>query len=116
MATVTEDTPYWVAFNRIPTIGRARYERLERAFGSLAEAWRASEKDLRAAALDERSVQAVMLARPGLSPEREMDGLQRAGVQALTWHDERYPALLKESFDRPPVLYVRGTLVEDDDL
>jgi DNA processing protein len=113
---MTEDTPYWVAFNRIPTIGRARYERLERAFGSLAHAWRAGEGELREAGLDERSVRAVAATRPRISPEGEMAALQRAGVQALIWHDERYPALLRESFDRPPVLYVRGTIEEQDDV
>ena len=112
---MNEDTPYWVAFNRVATIGRARYERLERAFGSLAEAWRASGGDLRESGLDERSVRAVVSARPGISPEREMAALERLGVQALTWHDAAYPRLLKESFDRPPVLYVRGTIKAEDD-
>ncbi|MHB8574926.1 MAG: DNA-processing protein DprA [Dehalococcoidia bacterium] len=112
---MTEDTPYWVAFNRVATIGRARYERLERAFGSLAEAWLASSGALRAAGIDERSVKAILAARPGISPEREMAALQRLNVQALTWHDAAYPRLLKESFDRPPVLYVRGTIEEADD-
>jgi DNA processing protein len=45
-----------------------------------------------------------------------MVALQRAGVTALTWNDSAYPSLLKESFDRPPVLYVRGTLTPEDDL
>jgi DNA processing protein len=36
------------------------------------------------------------------------------GVRALTWHDEAYPPSLKEIFDRPPVLYVRGDLTAAD--
>jgi DNA processing protein len=113
---VTEDTPFWVAFNRIPTIGRARFQRLEKAFGSLAEAWRATPAALRDAGLDDRSVRAVATARPAISPEREMAALERLDVSALTWHDDGYPALLKESYDRPPVLYVRGTMEPADHL
>ena len=30
-----DDTKYWVAFSRISNIGRVRFERLERYFGSL---------------------------------------------------------------------------------
>ncbi|HLZ70466.1 MAG TPA: DNA-processing protein DprA [Dehalococcoidia bacterium] len=113
---VLTETAYWVAFNRISTIGRARYERLERAFGSLAAAWEASSGELRAAGLDERSVTAVEAQRPRISPEAELAALQRLGVEALTWHDDRYPRLLKESFDRPPVVYIRGSLLPEDDL
>jgi len=111
-----EDTAYWLAFNRIPTIGRARFERLERAFGTLDRAWLASDADLRAAGIDDRSARAISAARPRISPERELAALQRIGVTALTWNDPLYPPLLKESYDRPPVLYVRGTITNEDEL
>lgn len=42
--------------------------------------------------------------------------MQRLGVTALTWNDLMYPTRLKESFDRPPVLYVRGTITNEDEL
>jgi len=113
---LNQDTPYWVAFTRIPTIGRVRIERLERAFGSLEAAWLASAAALKEAGLDQRSVEAVVAERPRLSPEAEMAALARLNVTALTWRDDQYPARLKESFDRPPVLYVRGTITPEDDI
>lgn len=109
------DLPYWVAFNRIPGIGRARFTQMESAFSSLADAWRASAGELRAAGLDERSVEAIVGARPSVSPDAEMERLARAHVQALTWHDPKYPARLKEIYDPPPVLYVRGDLTPADE-
>src|SRR5579883_2252988 len=114
--SMTADTPYWLAFNRIPTIGRARFERLERAFGTLAAAWSAAPGELEGAGIEERSVRAIVAARATSAPERELAALQRAGVTAFTWNDAGYPALLKESFDRPPLLYVRGTIDKADDL
>ncbi len=36
-------------------------------------------------------------------------------MRALTWHDEQYPKLLREVYDRPPVLYVRGELTAADE-
>jgi DNA processing protein len=109
------DLPYWIAFSRIPSVGRARIERLERFFPSLAEAWRAGASELRAAGLDDKTVEAIVTARPTIAPERELERLERLGITALTWHDPRYPARLKESYDRPPVLYVRGQLTEADE-
>ena len=32
-------------------------------------------------------------------------------VQMLIWHDDDYPARLKEIYDYPPVLYVRGAIL-----
>ena len=108
------DTPYWVAFSRIPSIGRARIERLEARFGTLADAWRASASELRAAGIDAKALDAVLAARPKIGPDAEMARLERAGVEALTWHDPRYPSRLRETYDRPPVLYLRGDLTDAD--
>jgi DNA processing protein len=109
------DTPYWVAFSRIPSIGRARIERLEAAFGSLRDAWSASATELRDAGLDARAAGTILAQRPRIEPDAEMERLARAGVGALTWHDRRYPSRLKEAYDRPPVLYLRGELTDADE-
>jgi DNA processing protein len=108
------DLPFWVAFSRIPGVGRARFQLLERHFGSLAEAWEAPAAELLAAGLDQRTVAAIVQRRGRISPQQEMERLQRQGVQALTWHDPAYPPLLKEIYDLPPVLYLRGELTEQD--
>lgn len=109
------DLSFWLAFNRVPSVGRVRFERLERHFGTLAEAWAAGAAELRAAGLDEKSVQAVMTARARVSPAAEAERLERLGITAITWHDPRYPGRLRETVDKPPVLYLRGTLDEADD-
>jgi DNA processing protein len=106
---------YWVAFGRVPQIGRARIALLEARFGSMAEAWQASPAALQSGGLDGSALSALLAARDGVSPEDELEKLDRAGVRALTWHDEAYPSRLKEIFDRPPVLYVRGELLSADD-
>ena len=109
------DLPYWVAFSLIPGIGRARFAHMEGGFRSLADAWRAGAAELRACGLDERSVEAIVAARPGISPDAEMERLARANVTALTWHDAAYPARLKEIYDPPPVLFVRGEMTPADE-
>ncbi|MGQ9572174.1 MAG: DNA-processing protein DprA [Dehalococcoidia bacterium] len=109
------DTRYWVAFNRIAGIGRVRYSLLEKHFGRLENAWTASPAELRAAGLDDKTVAAIVAQRPKVSPEAEMERLAGYGVRALTWNDPAYPSRLKEIYDLPPVLYVRGELTEADE-
>lgn len=106
---------YWVALGRVPQLGRARFALLEAAFPSMEEAWRASPGALQSAGLTGAALSALLAARDAIEPEAELERLDKAGVTALPWNDEAYPAGLREIFDKPPVLYVRGGLAAADD-
>jgi len=106
---------YWLAFNRIPGLGTARFRLLERYFPDLETAWRAGPTELTSAGLDRRTLSSILKHRPGISPQRELDDLGKTNVRALIWNDPGYPARLKEIYDPPPVLYVRGDLLPEDE-
>lgn len=106
---------YWVALGRVPQIGRARFTLLEGHFGSMEDAWRASAAELQAAGLTGAALSALLAARDRIEPEAELEALDRLGVRALTWHDDSYPHRLKEIYDRPPLLYMRGQLTSADE-
>ena len=115
MANEDADLKYWVAFGLIPRVGRARFLLLEKHFGRLENAWTASAGELRAAGLDQASVTSILASRPEISPEAEVERLARHHVQALNWNDASYPGKLKEIYDPPPVLYVRGEITAADE-
>ena len=115
MANTDADLKYWVAFGRVPRIGRARVSLLEKHFGKLENAWTACAGELRAAGLDQASITSILASRSEISPEAEIEHLARHHVRALTWNDAAYPAKLKEIYDLPPVLYVRGELTDADE-
>lgn len=106
---------YWLAFARVPRIGRVRAAQLEAHFGTLEAAWRASAGELKGAGLDTATVQACIDARATVEPEREPELLAQHGITAITWHDAAYPARLQQIYDRPPVLFVRGQLAAADE-
>jgi DNA processing protein len=106
---------YWIALNRIRGLGRVRFQQLEDHFSTLANAWTASAGELRAAGLDDGAVRAIVEGRPSIEPDSEAERLRSAGVTALTWHDDAYPKQLREVFDRPPVLFVRGHIEPADE-
>ncbi|MBI4498865.1 MAG: DNA-protecting protein DprA [Chloroflexi bacterium] len=110
------DLPYWIAFSRMPGVGPVRFGLLESYFGDLEAAWRASGAELQRAGLDSRTVQTILDQRSAVTPEAELARLEQHRTQALTWHDPGYPSRLKEVHDRPPVLYVRGSLTTQDEL
>ena len=112
---MNSDIKYWVGFNNIPGIGRVRLGQLESYFGGLEAAWNAGPGEIKRAGLDSAALRAISQWRDKISPDDEMDKLQKSGVQVLTCNDDAYPKRLKEIYDYPPVLYVRGTLLPEDE-
>ena len=104
-----------MGFNLIPGIGRVRLAQLENYFGNLENAWQADPVDLKHSGLDSRAVRTIASWQPKLSLEAEMEKLDHYGIKVFTWHDPGYPARLKEIYDYPPILYVRGSLLPEDE-
>ena len=115
MTSQFPDLPYWIAFSRVPSVGRVRVGLLEERFGSLEAAWGASAGELRAAGLDRSVVSSITAVRGHVDPLDEYERVQKAGVGVLTWHDSAYPRLLREIDDLPPILYVKGELASEDE-
>ncbi len=115
MEEIKKDIKYWVGFSLIPGIGRVRFSQLENYFGSLENAWKASSSGLRQSGLDNSSIRAITSWRPKVSLEAEMEKLDRYGVKVFTCHDADYPSRLKEIYDYPPLLYIRGSLLPEDE-
>ncbi len=110
-----DELKYWVAFSGIAGVGRVRISRLREYFGGLQDAWNAPEGKLKQAGLDSRSVAALMTVRSKISLDAEMEKLERLGVKVLICEDPVYPSRLKEIYDYPPVLYVKGNLPAQDE-
>lgn len=109
------DLKYWVGFNLMPGIGRAKFSKLEGYFGDLEKAWNAGSAELRSAGLDTKSVETILAKRSQISLDAELERLERYKIKVLTWNDPAYPPKLREIYDVPPVLYVRGTLAPEDE-
>lgn len=113
--SLTEDAKFWVGFGRVPFVGPARIERLVRHFGGLDRAWAAPPQELRRV-LDERALASLLKTRGELSLDGEMERIAGAGVSVLTRADSGYPRLLAQIPAPPPVLYLRGNLLPEDEV
>lgn len=113
--TVT-DRRYWVGFNLVTGIGPAKTRMLLSAFGGdLATAWNADAGALRAAGLDRRALENLLKTRATRDLDAEMERINALAISVLTWEDEGYPRLLQQIYDPPPVLYVKGRLLPEDE-
>ena len=110
-----EDIKYWVAFNNIPGIGRVRLAQLDNYFGNLENAWKAPIGELKKTGIDTVAIRAINRYRPDISPDEAMEKLDHYGVKVVTCNDPDYPSKLKEIYDYPPVIYLRGNLLPEDE-
>ncbi len=109
-----ERKAYWVGFNLVRGIGAVRLKGLLDFFGSLEIAWQAPVDALQAAGLSGKIIENLLVVRKGVNLERVWERIQTQGIHVMTWDDEAYPHRLKEIDQPPPVLYVRGEILDED--
>jgi len=91
-----------------------KFRALLNHFGDLEEAWRADALELKEAGLDKRALGSFMTMRSTISLDGEMEKIERQGVKLLTWEDPAYPPRLLNIYNPPPVLYVKGKILDED--
>ena len=109
-----QDVRYWVGFNIVRGIGPTRLRALLDYFGDVERAWHAPDAELQRAGLDRRSRANLLTVRATYDLDLELARIAESGARVLTWESADYPRLLREIADPPPVLYVKGTITEED--
>ena len=99
---------HWLALALTPSLGPSRCRRLVEHFGSANAVFRASLTELEAAGLQAVAAQSIALGKSAELAQEEMVRAASVGAQILTLDDPVYPPLLKQIYDPPVALYVRG--------
>jgi DNA processing protein len=110
-----DERPYWVALCMAAGIGPVRFHRLLQLCGDARGAWQASELELAAAGLERRTMEALRDLRRRMTPQAITAQLARLEIDSLTLLDDTYPPNLRHIADPPPVLFVRGSIREQDE-
>ena len=93
-----------------------RFKSLLDHFGDLESAWEGSYAGLKAAGLSQKLVEQVIYQRQMVDLSAEIAKIRQAGLTVLTWESPDYPRLLRDIHHPPPVLYVKGQLLPEDNL
>ncbi len=115
MTTINDSNKYWIGFNLIPGIGRVKFTQIENYFGDIEKAWHAGHDEFKKAGLDDSAVNSVVQWRPKISLDAEIEKLKKYNIKAFNYHDNGYPSRLKEIHDFPPVIYIRGNILDEDE-
>ncbi|MEK7623057.1 MAG: DNA-processing protein DprA [Patescibacteria group bacterium] len=97
-----------------PKLTPKRYQDLARIPASFDEIWQANAQSLKQTGWDEELIREFISWREALNVEKIERDLQKEGIEVIAQSDERYPSLLKQLYDPPAALFVRGTLAKVD--
>jgi DNA processing protein len=103
-----EQTLQWLALTLTPGLGPTRARRLVEHFGTIVEVFRASLTELEATGLLAVSAQALGTGKALELAQEEMARATANGIHLVSLDDPTYPPRLKQIYDPPPILYVRG--------
>lgn len=104
-----------VALNLIEGIGPVRVRQLLEHFGEPAAVLGAGRGQLRQArGIGEETAEAIVNWEKTVDLAGELKRISEFGCRIVTQADEEYPPLLKEIYDPPIVLYVKGQLLPKD--
>jgi DNA processing protein len=106
----------WLALSLAPGIGGKTFHRLLRRFGSPDQVFTARRSELeQIRGLKRTTIDAIKSSTLRETAERETLRLRSLGIQIIQWGTEKYPNYLANIADPPPILYVNGTLLPEDE-
>lgn len=98
----------WLALALVPNLGARTAGKLLREFGGPDGVFAASLTSLEGMRLPAAVAQAIHSKEPLRAAEKELAAVRKDGCRLLHWDEAEYPRLLRETYDPPPLLYVRG--------
>ena len=105
----------FIALNMIEHVGPVRVRQLLERFGDAPAILRASKQQLLAVrSIGADTADAIAGWEKNVDLDAELKRIQEFGCHVLTQDDEDYPPSLREIYDPPIVLYVKGTLNAKD--
>ena len=110
-----DDKEALIALNMIPHIGPVRLRNLQDRIGSPAAILGASRDQLLSVpGIGEAGADAVVDWEKSVDLAGELRRIREFGCNIVTWQDADYPPLLKQIYDPPILLYVKGSLSPRD--
>jgi DNA processing protein len=104
------DIVYYHAFSCIGGFGPQKFKKLLARFGSLQNAWGASQNEILESGIGPALSESFEKKRRSLSPESLFAELEKEKISFIAINSDEYPPLLKEIPSAPAVLYIKGNI------
>jgi DNA processing protein len=111
------DIEKWLKLAGAQGVGPVIFGKLLSYFGPPERALGASVSELaKVEGIGLHTAEKIAMSRDKTDTAGEIELAEKLGVTIIHLQDQRYPSLLKQIYDPPPVLYIKGTITEQDNL
>lgn len=111
------DIEKWLSLIRADGVGPVNFRKLVQKLGSIDAVLGASVAQLtQVEGIGDKTAERIARSRNRFDPAKELELADKHGVCIICLDDSRYPAPLGKIYDPPPVLYIKGTLIRQDNL
>jgi len=111
------DIEKWLKLIRADNVGPTTFSKLIKHFGTIERALGASVSELaKINGIGFKTAEQIVRTRDKFDATAELELAEKLGVWIINFDDERYPPVLKQIYDPPPVLYIKGSLTRSDNL
>lgn len=106
----SEQARYWVALALTQGLGPTRIRKLTEHFGSAERVFHASLTELESTGIQAVSAQSIATGKSLELAQQECAKALEAGAKIISLSDPEYPSRLKEIYDPPVILFVKGSI------
>ena len=117
MQSHSPDIENWLSLIRAEGVGPVNFQKLLQKLGSIENVLGASVAQLtKVDGIGDKTAERIVRTRGQFDVAKELELADKLGVWLVCLDDDRYPAALKQIYDPPPVMYIKGTLCRQDSL
>ncbi|MCP4608867.1 MAG: DNA-protecting protein DprA [Planctomycetes bacterium] len=111
------DIEKWLGLIRADNVGATTFAKLIKHFGSANRALGASVSELaKVNGIGYKKAERIAATRGKFDVAAELELAAKLGVWIINLDDKRYPPALRQIYDPPPVIYIKGSLCREDNL
>lgn len=109
MSYELEQKKYWIWLSLIPTLGSIKKRKLLNVYGNPENIYYAKKNELlKIEGINEKNVDNLLAVDKKHNLNKYIERMKEHNIDIISIYDEEYPKLLKEIYDPPITMYIKG--------
>lgn len=114
MDKTSKDLKYWLSINKNTQIGAIGFKQLIDTNVPFEVLYHLPKIKLEKLKLPNRLIANLIFCQKNINPEKTVEELTENNISVITLQDDNYPILLKEIYDAPAIIYLKGNIDFND--